>query len=375
MSIDFHEALLYTPQEKNICRCDLCPRECLILPHAPRRVRDAAAKNFEQVQKENIGFCGTRINLGGKLFAVNYGRITSLAVDPVEKKPLYHFLPGENLLSIGSFGCNFCCPNCHNWEISQTASLIHNRPTTIQSLTESFSEISPAEVVSQAVEHGCSGIAYTYNEPTVFLEFALDVMKLAKKAKLKNVWVSNGFFSEQAWDKISTLVDAFNIDLKSFDQHFYQSHCKASIEPVANNLRKIKEAGMHLEVTTLIIPGLNDKENILRGIASFIAKQLSKNIAWHLIDFSSPISWQMQDWKSAGIKDLEKAYRIGKEEGLKFVYANNLPCRSETTGADTFCPNCGEMNIRRFGYEIERLDDNGTCFKCGQNLHINLHIK
>lgn len=350
-----HEALLYTPQEKNICQCAVCPRNCIIL----------AAKSIDQIQKESIGFCGTRVNLNGKLYAINYGRITSLAVDPVEKKPLYHFMPGEKMLSFGSFGCNFRCPNCHNWEISQTATLIHNRPVAIKTLVESFSEISPAEVISQAVEHNCSGIAYTYNEPTVSLEFALEVMKLARKAKLKNVWVSNGFFSEQTWDKISFLVDAFNIDLKSFDQHFYQSHCKGNIAPIVNNLRKIKEAGIHLEVTTLIIPGLNDKENILRSIASFIVKQLSIKVPWHLLDFSAKISWQMQEWKSADIVDLENAAKIGREEGLKYVYANLVK-----NGANTYCPHCGELNIERRSYEIERFDENGTCFKCGQKLFI-----
>lgn len=356
MSIkQFHEALFYSATKSGVCKCDLCPRNCVILP----------AKNQASLQKENVGFCGTRINLNGNLFAVNFGRVTCLATDPVEKKPLYHFLPGDMLLSFGSFGCNFRCSNCHNWEISQTSTLIHNRPAVLESLSDGFAEISPAEIVSQAVEHDCSGIAYTYNEPTVFLEFALEVMKLAKKARLKNVWVTNGFFSDQVWAKIYSLVDAFNIDVKSFDQHFYQSHCKASISPVIRNLKKIYDSGVHLEITTLIIPGLNDKENVLHGIATFISKKLSVNVPWHLIDFSAPISWQMQNWRSADKLDVKKAYDIGVNEGLRYVYSNII-----SNGTDTVCPHCGELNIKRNSYEVERYDDNGSCFKCGQKLSI-----
>jgi len=356
----FHEALLYSSLKSGVCRCELCSRGCVILPFV-----GSERRSVPTLQKENIGFCGTRINVRGKLYAVNYGRVTSLSADPVEKKPLYHFLPGESLLSFGSFGCNFRCPNCHNWEISQTASLIHNRPELITSIAESFPEISPAEVVSQAVECGCPGIAYTYNEPTVFAEFTLEVMRLARKAKLKNVWVSNGFFSERAFELISPLVDAFNIDLKSFDPRFYQSHCKGGLAPVASNLQRIKKAGIHLEITTLLIPGLTDKENVLREMAAFIARKLSRDVPWHLIGFSAPISWQMREWKSSGKEELEKAYEVGKEEELRFVYASGLKGRS-----DTCCPNCGELNIKRLGYEVENLSEKGTCFKCGQKLSI-----
>lgn len=350
-----HEALLYSTSKGGVCNCELCPRNCTIL----------AAKSIDSLQKENVGFCGTRININGKLYAANYGRVTSLAADPSEKKPLFHFLPGRKLLSIGSFGCNLRCPNCHNWEISQTSSLIHSRPTVLEPLAESFTEISPAEIINNAIEHNCSGIAYTYNEPTVFLEFALEVMKLAKKSKLKNVWISNGYFSGKALEAIIPYIDAYNIDIKSSDQHFYQSHCKASISPLLDNLTKISDSGGHLEVTTLIIPGLNSEEKNLQDIANFIAKQLSVNTPWHLIDFSAPISWQMQEWQSTEAEHLEKAFRIGKEAGLRYIYPT---LKGEM--ADTYCPNCKKLNIKRLGYEVERFDDNGTCFHCDQNLSI-----
>lgn len=358
---NLHEALLYSSTTSGVATCGICPHNCTILPY-----KNGGKSGIPQdLKKENIGFCGTRVNIGGKLYAANYGRITSLAVDPVEKKPLYHFFPGEKLLSFGSFGCNFRCPNCHNWEISQTSSLIHNRPEVLNSLIEGFSEISPPEVVNQAAEYNCVGVACTYNEPTVYLEFGLAVMRMARKVKLKTVWVTNSYFNPATFELIEPLLDAVNVDLKSYDQRFYQSHCKGSINPVLANLRLFKKAGIHLEITTLIIPGLNDQEDNLRGIASFISQELSPNIPWHLIDFSSPISWQMQDWQSAQGTELEKAYKIGKKAGLKYVYASH-----GGKMANTYCPHCGELNIKRLGYETERRDENGACFKCGQKLDI-----
>ena len=358
---NLHEALLYSSSSSGIAKCGICPHNCTILPYKN------GAKNGIPVdlKKENVGFCGTRVNIQGKLYAANYGRITSLAVDPVEKKPLYHFFPASSLLSLGSFGCNFRCPNCHNWEISQTSSLIHNQPSVLRPLAAGFSEISPAEVISQAVENDCVGIACTYNEPTVYLEFALDIAKMARKAKLQNIWVTNGYFNEPVFELIEPLLDAVNVDLKSFDQRFYQSHCKGGIVPVVDNLLRIKQAGIHLEITTLIIPGLNDEENNLRKIAAFISQKISSNTPWHLIDFSAPISWQMQDWQSADSVKLEKAYKIGKKEGLKFIYASH-----GGKMANTYCPHCGELNLKRLGYETERLDENGSCLKCGQKLNI-----
>ena len=199
----------------------------------------------------------------------------------------------------------------------------------------------------------------------MFLEFALEVMKLARKAKLKNVWVTNGFFSAKARELVLPLLDAANVDLKSFNQRFYQAHCKGGLRPVIENIRTIKEAGIHLEITTLIIPNLNDSEKVLGDIVKFIADDLSVHTPWHLIDFSAQISWQMQDWPSAGEKELKKADKIGKNAGLKFIYASH-----GEKMADTYCPNCNELNIKRYGYETERRDESGACFKCGQRLFV-----
>ncbi len=356
----FKEAILYEKLNAGAVRCDLCEHKCVILPAKG----SPNLSIFPYLKKENMGFCGTRTNINGILYSLTYGKVTSLAVDPVEKKPLYHFFPGENLLSFGSFGCNFRCPNCHNWQISQTSSLVHTKPESLNSILENFSDISPAEIVNQAVENNCIGIAYTYNEPTISIEFVMDVMKLAKKAKIKNVWITNGFFSDSAREEIFPYIDAMNVDLKSFDQRFYQSHPKGKLSRVLANLIKIKESDIHLEVTTLIIPKFSNNENMLRGIASFIKNKLSRTTPWHLLDFSPEISWQMQSWQKTSEEEIKKAYEIGKKEGLKFVYA------SITNLANTICPHCKAINIERRNYQIDRFDENGGCFKCGQNLHI-----
>jgi len=360
MKNTFKEALLFERLLDDNVRCDLCEHRCVILPAKGR----ADSSVFPNLKKENTGFCGTRINVEGTLYALNYGKVTSLAVDPVEKKPLYHFTPGKSLLSFGSFGCNFRCPNCQNWEISQTSSLVHSKPLVVGSIMDNFSEVSPAEIVNQAIENDCVGIAYTYNEPTISLEFVLDVMKMAKKAKLKNVWVTNGFFSSATWGEIAPYLDALNVDLKSFNQRFYQSHAKGKLSSVVANLLKIKEAGVHLEITTLIIPNISSHPNMLRGIASFIKNKLGKTTPWHILSFAPEISWQMQDWRGTNEEEIKKAYEIAKEEGLKFVY-------SDLNGlANTICPHCKTVNIERRNYQIERFDENGGCFKCGQNLCI-----
>ena len=360
MKHDFKEAILYEKLNAGNVRCNLCEHRCLILSAKGKPDRSV----FPSLKRENLGFCGTRVNIEGKLYTLTYGKVTSLALDPVEKKPLYHFLPGENLLSFGSFGCNFRCPNCHNWQISQISSLARSKPPILSSVMDEFSEVMPAEIVNQALENGAPGIAYTYNEPTVSIEYILETMKIAKKAKLKNVWVTNGFFSDQAFELIAPYLDAANVDLKSFDQRFYHSHCKGKLSSVLLNLKRIKDFGIHLEISTLVIPRITGSEETFRGIASFIKNKLGKSVPWHLLDFSPEISWQMQDWQETGEAEMKMAYAAGKREGLQFVYANLLGM------TDTVCPNCNEVNIKRRGYDITRLDENGGCFKCGQNLFI-----
>ncbi len=358
------EALLYDSEKSGLVKCKICPRECVISP---------IRKNFsldqedlgEIIKKDNLGFCGTRINILGKLYAINYGRITGLEIEPIEKKLIYHFMPGTKTLSLGSFGCNFRCPNCYNWQISQTSSLIQNKPDTVFSLAENFPEISPGDIVNQAIENKCASISYTYNEPTVSFEFNLKTMRLARKAKIKNIWITNGFISAEALKMILPFLDAVNLDIKSFNENFYTSHPKGSLIPVLENLMTLAKNKIHLEITTLIIPKLSNHAVDLKALASFIKKYISRHTPWHLIDFSSSVSWQMEEWASATEKDILKACLIGKNEGLEFVYSN-LGDKLK----NTYCPHCRKLNIKRFEYEIERHDDRGFCSRCGRKLFI-----
>jgi len=335
----------------------MCGRNCVVIPAKHEPVKE----NLNRLKRENLGFCGVRANFKGKLFSLNYGLISSLSIDPIEKKPLYHFLPGTKILSLGSFGCNFRCPNCQNWQISQAAN--PNDGNSLMNLNK-ISSIKPAEIVSQAIEYNIPSIAYTYNEPTVFTEFALDVMKLAKKAKIKNVWVSNGFFSKETLKLISPYLDAINVDLKSFDKKFYLKYCKGRLNRILNNMIAIKKKDIHLEITTLIIPGLTDNEQMIREAAKFIKKRLSPTTPWHLTNFVSDISWKMSKFQSASKEELVKAYETAKEEGLKYVYAGTDELNH------TYCPNCGTPNIIRWGYDINRFDKVGYCNKCREKLEI-----
>lgn len=354
---------MYDSSKSGLIKCRICPHECVIFPIKKNFLQQKTGVKAE-IKKENLGFCGTRINLAGKLYTLNYGRITSLEVEPIEKKLLYHFMPGSMTLSVGSFGCNFRCPNCYNWEISQTASLVQNKPETIFQIKKSFPEISPTEIITQALENRCASISFTYNEPTVSLEFNLKTMELAKKAKLKIVWVTNGFISTSALELILPYLDAVNLDIKFFNEKLYSSHSKGDLVPVLKNLVKIARRKIHLEIATLVMPKLNEERNIL-DLADFIKTKISRHIPLHLIDFSAPISWQMEKWDEPTKKEIVKIWKRLITEGLDFVYAD-----INTKTKNTYCPHCGEINIERLDYEIERKDDCGFCFNCDRRLFI-----
>ncbi len=374
---DLKEALLYEKFSSGVAMCELCPRNCIIMPYRG----DVCWESLSNLKKENLGFCGTRVNLKGKLYAINYGRVTSLDVDPIEKKPLFHFHPGNKVLSFGSFGCNLRCPNCHNWEISQTSSLINSCPASALSIVKNFSAIEANEIVNQALENNCFGISYTFNEPTVSLEFVLEVMRLAHKAKLKNIWVTNGFFSQKTRKIILPWIDAANVDLKSFNQKFYRSHCKGSLITILRNIEAMGNQGIHLEISTLLLSKLNNDFQNLFQLATFIVKRISPYTPWHLLNFSASVSWQMQDWPSIDDQEIKKAFKIGKEAGLKFIYARRLQAlnqeakqeqdSSQNISLDTFCSNCQALAVKRSEYAVERFDENGSCQKCGQKLFLD----
>jgi pyruvate formate lyase activating enzyme len=344
------QARLYEKLGDDLVRCTACSWYCRIAPN-------------------QVGICATRLNQKGKLYSLVYGLAISLHLDPVEKKPLYHFYPGEKLLSFGTCGCNFGCLFCQNWEMSNQ---IKNQKSKIKNLKKELTNfikamsknITPKEIVEMAVNFGAKGIAYTYNEPAIFVEFAHDCMVLAKKKGLKNVFVSNGFESKESFDYIKDYLDAINIDLKSFQSSFYQKICLAKIEPVKENIKRYFEAGIETEVTTLVIPGYNDSQKELEQIAQFLVS-ISSDIPWHISAFYP--AYKMLDVPPTPVEKLILAYEIGKKAGLKYVYVGNVydPLRSST-----FCSKCGAMLVKREGYLVSIVNlKNGACSKCGERIY------
>lgn len=288
------KALLFEKLADNFTQCTACNHYCKIAPN-------------------RTGICGVRKNIKGTLYLLVYGKAVALNVDPIEKKPLYHFMPGTKILSFGTVGCNFKCDFCQNWDISQ----VSKSPTN-----QIFGQdLPPKKIVEFAIENKIPSIAYTYNEPAVFFEYALDTAKLAKKANLKNVYVSNGYESPEARHKIAPYLDAINIDLKSYDEFFYKKYCGAKLEPVLENIIQFHKLAIHIEITTLIISGINDSRKNLMSIAKFIAS-VDKKIPWHISRFFP--AYKMLDVKITPEFTLVNAQKIGKIAGLEYVYIGNV---------------------------------------------------
>jgi pyruvate formate lyase activating enzyme len=281
-----------------------------------------ACHHFCKIAEGTTGICGIRQNINSKLFLLTYGRPAAVNIDPIEKKPLYHFLPGSKTFSLGTLGCNFRCGNCQNFGISQALEQKENRKD-LEKINWGR-DLSPAEAVRLAKKNNCASIAYTYNEPTIFFEYALDTMKLAQAAGLKNVWVSNGYMSDKTLDLIIPYLDAINVDIKSFDDKFYQTNCGARLEPVLNNCRRLVKEKIWTEITTLVIPILSDDEKMLDCIAGFIKNELGDFVPWHVSAFSGGISWKLHDLPDTTVEKIKRACSIGKEAGLKNVYAGNI---------------------------------------------------
>ncbi len=330
------EAMLYEKLEDNRVRCNLCNHRCLIADG-------------------ERGICGVRENRNGTLYSLVYGKAIATHIDPIEKKPLFNFLPGTLSYSIATQGCNFRCKFCQNWEISQG----------LRGEGEAKGDdISPEEIVKEAKSSGCKSIAYTYTEPTIFFEYAYDIARIAKREGLRNVFVTNGFMTEEALREIQPYLDAANVDLKGFTEKFYKEICGARLEPILNNLKLMKELGIWVEVTTLIIPTLNDSVNELRQVAEFIRDELGKETPWHLSKFHP--DYMMKDLPPTPIDTIHKARKIGLEAGLRYVYAGNLPGDS---GENTYCYSCGELLIDRYLFSINenRIKDS-KCPKCGAKI-------
>jgi len=285
-------------------------KECELYKKGKERVRCLACSHKCFIDKEKTGICGVRKNIGGKLYLLVYGKVAAMHVDPIEKKPLYQFLPGSKAFSIGTVGCNFRCDFCQNFDISQAS----KQGTIIGE------EVTPDKIVEEAIKTRCKSIAYTYNEPAIFIEFVKDVAKLAKEKGLKNVLVTNGYLSKESFDYIKEYIDAANIDLKSFKEEFYEKYCGAKLKPVLDTIKRFYDAGIHIELTTLIVPGLNDSEKELTKIAKFIAS-VDKKIPWHISRFFP--MYKMLDKQVTPIDTLQRAFKIG-EKHLKNVYIGNV---------------------------------------------------
>lgn len=333
------EAYLYKKLSNKRVQCQNCAHYCVIPPG-------------------KRGICGVRENQDGKLYSLVYGKACSINIDPIEKKPFFHFLPGTSSLSVATVGCQFSCKNCQNWQISQGPKLTGKIEGE---------EISPEEIIKITLKNKLPSISYTYTDPIVFSEYALDTMKLAKNQGLKNAWVTSGFLSKELFDLVSPYLDAANIDLKYFSDQLYFKYSGGKLQPVLDTLKRMKEKKIWLEVTTLVIPSINDSDKMLKKIAGFIKEELGPETPWHVTQFCGAISWQLQNIPDTPVETLKRAHQIGKEAGLKYIYTGNIP---DLSTEDTYCPKCGAKMIERTGYLIKRYDKNGRCSKCGENLNL-----
>jgi pyruvate formate lyase activating enzyme len=330
------EAMLYERLEDQRVQCALCAHRCKIKPG-------------------DKGICEVREDTGGTLYTLVYADAIAVHVDPIEKKPLFNFLPGTRSFSIATVGCNFRCRFCQNADISQAPR---------DGMPLRGEEFLPEQVVAGARDYGCESIAYTYTEPTIFFEYAYDTAQLATAVGIKNVFVTNGYMTLEALETIQPYLDAANIDLKSFDDGFYRRVCGARLQPVLDTIEAMHERGIWVEVTTLLVTGLNDSDEELAQIAQFLAG-LDLDIPWHVSRFTP--RYQMLDRPVTPVERIHRAMEIGREAGLRYVYAGNL--RGDAA-ENTVCPSCGAVAIGRFGYEITLNLQGHRCASCGHELAV-----
>jgi len=325
------DAMLYEPLEGGKVVCNLCAHRC-------------------RIAQGKWGICGVRENREGKLVTHAYGEVIAAHVDPIEKKPFFHFLPGTTSFSIATVGCNFRCPFCQNWEISQASKK--------DGSGERGYKLMPQDVVREALDRGCRNISYTYTEPTIFFEYAYDTAKLAKQAGLGNNFVTNGFMTAEALETIQPYLDAANVDLKAFREETYKKVCKARLQPVLDSIKLMRTLKIWVEITTLVVPGMNDSEEELRDIARFIAG-VDREIPWHISRFHP--DYQYTEARPTPLETLRKALAIGKKEGLRYVYVGNVMGE----GDFTLCPNCRKPLIKRRGFWVdENKIKDGKCPFC-----------
>ncbi len=329
------EALFYEKVDE-VVKCNLCPRHCMI-------------------KNNSVGFCKARKNIDGKLYSLVYARPVAVHIDPIEKKPFYHFFPGSTALSIGTTGCNFSCLHCQNWEMSQA---------NFEDLP-SF-DFPPEVAVEEALRNGCKSISYTYNEPTVFYEYSLDTAKLAKEKGLLNTYVTNGCIEEEPLKLLSKYLDAANIDLKGLNEKFYREICGAELDWVLNGIKNYVRNKVWVEITNLIIPNKNDSSDEIKQLCEWVKDNCGDHTPLHFSRFFP--AYKMIDVPPTPIETLERAWKIAKDVGLKYVYIGNVPGHKYD---NTYCYNCGELLIKRYGFQIldYRVTD-GKCPSCGAKIDI-----
>jgi pyruvate formate lyase activating enzyme len=314
-------------------------------------IKCLVCRHYCQLAKGQTGICGVNKNENDKLVNLVYGKVAAINTDPIEKKPLYHFYPGSSALSIGTAGCNMQCPFCQNWEISQ----INNMPKAVK--------ITPKEIIQLALQKNCNSIAYTYNEPTVFYPYARDIALLAKEHNIKNIFVSNGMESPTTIEDMTGIIDAFNIDLKSFDSGYYKKVLKGDLNGVLDTLKLIRNHGFWLEVTTLIVPDENDSDSSLKSIANFITSELGSDTPWHISAFYP--HYKMTYKNQTPAQSIQRAFDIGKASGLKYIYKGNVAEKGIT-----YCPGCGEELIIRNGYFVTKnVIQQGACPYCNTKIN------
>jgi pyruvate formate lyase activating enzyme len=327
-----HDAMLWSAAENSRVVCALCAHRCVIA-------------------SGRWGVCGVRENRAGTLVTHAYGEVIAAHVDPIEKKPFYHFLPGTTSLSIAVAGCNFKCGFCQNWQISQLSAK--------DGETGGGQAMAPGEIVRAARARGCRSISYTYTEPTIFFEYAYETARLAKEAGLANTFVTNGFMTAEAIETIQTYLDAANVDLKAYRDETYKKVCQGRLQPVLDSIALMRKRGIWVEVTTLVVPGMNDGEDELRKIARFLVG-VDAGIPWHLSRFHP--DYEFTDRGATPVPLLKRAAEWGREAGLKFVYIGNVIAEEDVT----LCPNCSAELIRRRGFSVEsNRIAGGRCPQCG----------
>lgn len=327
------EATWYTKLKQGEVRCELCPRLCILRPG-------------------ERGYCRVRANIDGRLYLLVYGKIAAAHVDPIEKKPLFHFLPGSRAFSIATAGCDLACSFCQNWTISQIY------PEEAQTET-----LSPQEVVDLAKRTGCPVIAYTYNEPTVFYEFMLECARLARQNGIRNVWVTAAYITPEPLRELAKYLDAANVDIKGIREEYYRKYCDGKLQPVLDAVRILREEGVFVEITNLVVPGGNDSAEDFRDLAKWIREEIGPDTVLHFSRYFP--AYRMEQPGPTPQSTLEEARRIAREEGLRYVYIGNLPGEGFE---DTVCPGCGRVLVQRYGYDIDWATYgivDGACKYCG----------